>query len=97
MKGVVLAGGTGSRLSPLTRVTNKHLLAIYDKPMVYYPIQKLVNAGIQEILLVTGERTQVISCASSETDGFGPFAPVCPAKPFPPYASLQQSSAQTSN
>jgi len=50
MKGVVLAGGTGSRLSPLTRVTNKHLLPVYDKPMVYYPIQTLVNAGIQEIL-----------------------------------------------
>jgi glucose-1-phosphate thymidylyltransferase len=54
MKGVVLAGGTGSRLNPLTRVTNKHLLPIYDKPMIYYPIQTLVNAGIQEILLVTG-------------------------------------------
>lgn len=54
MKGVVLAGGTGSRLNPLTRVTNKHLLPIYDKPMVYYPIQTLVNAGIEEILLVTG-------------------------------------------
>jgi len=54
MKGVVLAGGTGSRLFPITRVTNKHLLPIYDKPMVYYPIQSLVNAGIQEILLVTG-------------------------------------------
>src|SRR5437588_883081 len=56
MKGVVLAGGTGSRLNPLTRVTNKHLLPIYDKPMVYYPIQTLVNAGITEILLVTGGR-----------------------------------------
>jgi len=54
MKGIVLAGGTGSRLNPLTRVTNKHLLPIYDKPMVYYPIQILVNAGIEEILLVTG-------------------------------------------
>jgi len=54
MKGIVLAGGTGSRLSPLTRVTNKHLLPVYDKPMVYYPIQTLVNAGIEEILLVTG-------------------------------------------
>lgn len=54
MKGIVLAGGTGSRLNPLTRVTNKHLLPVYDKPMVYYPIQTLVNAGIQEILLVTG-------------------------------------------
>ena len=54
MKGVVLAGGTGSRLHPLTRITNKHLLPVFDKPMVYYPIQTLVNAGIQEILLVTG-------------------------------------------
>jgi len=54
MKGVVLAGGTGSRLNPLTRVTNKHLLPVYDRPMVYYPIQTLVDAGIQEILLVTG-------------------------------------------
>jgi glucose-1-phosphate thymidylyltransferase len=54
MKGVVLAGGTGSRLNPLTRVTNKHLLPVYDKPMVYYPIQTLVNAGIRDILLVTG-------------------------------------------
>jgi glucose-1-phosphate thymidylyltransferase len=54
MRGVVLAGGTGSRLNPLTRVTNKHLLPVYDKPMVYYPIRTLVNAGIHEILLVTG-------------------------------------------
>jgi glucose-1-phosphate thymidylyltransferase len=54
MKGVVLAGGTGSRLNPLTRVTNKHLLPVYNKPMVYYPIQTLVNAGIRDILLVTG-------------------------------------------
>src|SRR5580658_8690541 len=54
MKGVVLAGGTGSRLNPLTRVTNKHLLPIHDKPMIYYPIETLVNAGIHEILLVTG-------------------------------------------
>jgi glucose-1-phosphate thymidylyltransferase len=54
MKGVVLAGGTGSRLNPLTKVTNKHLLPVFDKPMVYYPIQTLVNAGIDEILLVTG-------------------------------------------
>ncbi|MGD0200392.1 MAG: sugar phosphate nucleotidyltransferase [Bryobacteraceae bacterium] len=56
MKGVVLAGGTGSRLSPLTTVTNKHLLPIYDKPMVYYPIQTLVNAGIRDIMIVTGGR-----------------------------------------
>lgn len=54
MKGVVLAGGTGSRLSPLTKITNKHLLPIYDKPMIYYPIQTLVDAGIRDILIVTG-------------------------------------------
>ena len=56
MKGVVLAGGSGSRLFPLTKITNKHLLPIYDKPMIYYPIQTLVEAGIGEILLVTGGR-----------------------------------------
>ena len=54
MKGVVLAGGLGTRLAPMTRVTNKHLLPIYDRPMVFYPIQTLVQAGITEILLVTG-------------------------------------------
>ncbi len=54
MKGVVLAGGLGTRLAPMTRVTNKHLLPIYDRPMVFYPIQTLVEAGITEILLVTG-------------------------------------------
>src|SRR5438105_1794829 len=54
MKGVVLAGGTGSRLFPLTKITNKHLLPIYDKPMIYYPIQTLVDAGIRDILIVTG-------------------------------------------
>src|SRR6201998_562641 len=54
MRGVFLAGGTASRLVPITRVTKKHLLPVYDKPMVYYPIQTLVNAGIEEILLVTG-------------------------------------------
>jgi glucose-1-phosphate thymidylyltransferase len=56
MKGVVLAGGTGSRLFPLTKITNKHLLPIYDKPMIYYPIQTLVDAGIRDILIVTGGR-----------------------------------------
>lgn len=54
MKGVILAGGLGSRLRPLTLVTNKHLLPVYDRPMVYYPIQTLVEAGITEILVVTG-------------------------------------------
>ncbi len=56
MKGVVLAGGLGSRLEPLTRVTNKHLLPIYNKPMVFYPIETLVRAGIREVMLVTGGR-----------------------------------------
>lgn len=54
LKGVVLAGGTGSRLMPLTKVTNKHLLPVGHKPMIYYPIEKLTGAGITEILLVTG-------------------------------------------
>ena len=54
MKGVVLAGGLGTRLDPLTRVTNKHLLPVYDRPMIYYPIQTLLNAGINDVLLVTG-------------------------------------------
>ena len=54
MKGIILAGGTGSRLYPLTKVTNKHLLPIYNQPMIYYPIQTLVNAGIDEIIVVTG-------------------------------------------
>jgi glucose-1-phosphate thymidylyltransferase len=57
MRGVVLAGGLGSRLYPLTRVTNKHLMPVYDRPMIYYPIQALVNAGIEEIQIVTGGHT----------------------------------------
>src|SRR5687768_16842547 len=54
MKGVVLAGGLGSRLKPLTKVTNKHLLPVYNQPMIYYPIQTLVGAGINDIMIVTG-------------------------------------------
>ncbi|HLC89760.1 MAG TPA: sugar phosphate nucleotidyltransferase [Patescibacteria group bacterium] len=55
MKGIILAGGTGSRLDPLTRVTNKHLLPVYDRPMIYYPIQTLVKAGITDIMIVSGK------------------------------------------
>jgi glucose-1-phosphate thymidylyltransferase len=54
MKGIVLAGGLGTRLHPLTKITNKHLLPVYNRPMIYYPIQTLVDAGITEILIVTG-------------------------------------------
>ena len=54
MKGVILAGGLGKRLEPLTRITNKHLLPVYNKPMIYYPLQSLVDAGIKDIMIVTG-------------------------------------------
>ena len=54
MKGIILAGGTGSRMYPLTKVTNKHLLPVYDKPMICYPLEKLVDAGIKEIMIVSG-------------------------------------------
>jgi len=54
MKGIVLAGGLGTRLQPLTSATNKHLLPVYDRPMVYYPIQTLVDAGIKDVMVVTG-------------------------------------------
>ncbi len=56
MRGVVLAGGLGTRLDPITRIINKHLLPVYDKPMIYYPIQALVTAGIKDIMIVTGGR-----------------------------------------
>ena len=56
MKGVILAGGLGTRMFPLTKITNKHLLPVYDLPMIYYPIQTLVNAGVDDIMIVTGGR-----------------------------------------
>ena len=54
MKGIILAGGLGSRLFPLTKITNKHLLPVYDRPMIYYPIEALVKAGVTDIMIVTG-------------------------------------------
>jgi glucose-1-phosphate thymidylyltransferase len=54
MKGIILAGGLGTRLHPLTKITNKHLLPVYDQPMIHYPIRSLVNVGIDDILIVTG-------------------------------------------
>jgi len=54
MKGIILAGGLGTRMLPLTKITNKHLLPVFDKPMIFYPIQTLINAGIDDILIVTG-------------------------------------------
>jgi glucose-1-phosphate thymidylyltransferase len=54
MKGIILAGGLGTRLHPLTKITNKHLLPIYGNPMIYYPIGTLINAGITDIMIVTG-------------------------------------------
>ena len=56
MKGVILAGGLGTRLFPLTKITNKHLLPVFDKPMIYYPVECLVSAGIDDIMIVTGGR-----------------------------------------
>ena len=60
MKGIVLAGGTGSRLFPLTKITNKHLLPIYDRPMIYFPIQTLVDAGYAEQVMLTRRRYQKV-------------------------------------
>ena len=70
MKGVLLAGGTGSRLYPLTKVTNKHLLPVYNKPMIYYPLQTLIHAGINDILIVSGAEHcgQIISLLGDGSD-----------------------------
>ena len=70
MKGIVLAGGLGSRLYPLTKVTNKHLLPIYHKPMIYYPIETLVDAGVRDILIVTGGKNAGEFLRLLTTDAF---------------------------
>src|SRR3989338_7149808 len=57
MKGVILAGGSGTRLRPMTLVTNKHLLPVYNKPMIYYPVETLLKAGINKILIITGNES----------------------------------------
>ena len=67
MKGIVLAGGMGTRLAPLTHVTNKHLLPVYDRPMVDYPLETLIRAGIDEIMIAPGESTQETSSSSWAT------------------------------
>ena len=75
MKGIVLAGGHGTRLMPLTKVTNKHLLPVGDKPMIYHPIEKLIAAGITEIMIVTGveHMGDVVGLLGSGRDFGGEF------------------------
>ena len=96
MKGVVLAGGTGSRLFPLTKITNKHLLPIYDKPMIYYPIQTLVDAGIKDILVVTGGKNAgdfLRLLANGKQFGLTHILPI-PMRPLPKPIFLWRCATQ---
>src|SRR6185295_12704261 len=74
MKGVILAGGTGSRLFPITKVTNKHLLPVYNKPMIYYPLECMVKAGIEEVLLGNGREFGLQNLNYTYQDGAGGIA-----------------------
>ena len=96
MKGVILGGGKGSRLYPLTYVTNKHLLPIYDKPMVYYPIQTLVNAGLQNSPLPSNVSPRTLVFSGSDPTAAADNGDSQPSAPPPPQEQgLQQTDDAT--